>query len=246
MSLELSIIIPAYNEAKRLPSTLENIFGYLKKNYSGSFEVVVADDGSRDETVPIVRDYMRRYPEIRVLAFEKNRGRGAAVRDAVLQSQADYILEMDADGSVDAEAIPRFVEYLKTHPEADFLVGSRNAKGSKIVAPQPTLRVFLGNGFLFLCSLFFGWRMKDLVNGFKMFRQEVAHDIFHHQYIDHFFAEAEIVQIGKYRGWNIKDLPVLWSDNRDSKVRPFKEIFRSLKGIAEIFGNKWAGKYTRK
>ena len=151
---------------------------------------------------------------------------------------------MDADGSVDPEAAPRFLQYLKDHPEADFLVGSRSAPGSKIVAPQPMLRIFLGNGFLLLCSICFGWRMRDLVNGFKMFRREVAHDIFHHQYINHFFAEAEIVEVGKYRGWKIKDLPVFWSDKRDSKVRPLHEILRSLKGIAEIFWNRWSGKYA--
>lgn len=245
MVQELSIIIPAYNEAKRLPSTLERVFTYMRQNYQGSFEVVVADDGSRDETIAVVRQFMQTFPEIRIAAFAQNRGRGAVVRDAVLASQAEFILEMDADGSVDPEAIPRFLEYLKTHPEADFLVGSRNAKDSRILAPQPVLRVFLGNGFLFLCSIFFGWRMKDLVNGFKMFRRTAAHDIFRHQYIDHFFAEAEIVQVGKYRGWKIKDLPVLWSDNRDSKVRPFKEIFRSLKGVVEIFKNKWSGKYKQ-
>lgn len=243
--MELSIIIPAYNEAKRLPSTIERVFACLRARFGGSFEVVVADDGSHDETVVIAREFMQKFPELKVLAFEKNRGRGAVVRDAVLKSNAEYILEMDADGSVDPEEIPRFLEYLKSYPEVDFLVGSRNAAGSKILAPQPALRVFLGNGFLFLCSIFFGWRMKDLVNGFKMFRRAVAQDIFSHQYIDHFFAEAEIVQVGRYRGWKIKDLPVLWSDKRDSKVRPFKEILRSLKGIVEIFKNKWSGKYRQ-
>ncbi|MBI2056305.1 MAG: glycosyltransferase [Candidatus Sungbacteria bacterium] len=243
--MELSIIIPAYNEALRLPSTLEKVFMHLRKSYQGNFEVVVADDGSGDETAAVVRNYMEHFPELRIMAFSQNRGRGAVVRDAVLASCADYILEMDADGSVDPEAIPRFLEYLKDHPEADFLVGSRNAAKSRILAPQPALRIFLGNGFLFLCSIFFGWRMKDLVNGFKMFRLDAAHDIFRYQYIDHFFAEAEIVQVGKYRGWKIKDLPVLWSDNRDSKVRPFREIRRSFKGIFKILWWKWSGKYTK-
>lgn len=245
MEPTLSIIIPAYNEEQRLPLTLDRLFAYLSSHFTHSFEVIVADDGSKDKTGEKVKDMMREHSSLRILAFEKNRGRNAAVKDAVFATKTPFILEMDADGSVDPEAIPRFFSYLAAHSDVDMLIGARNITGSKITKKQPFLRVFLGNGFLLLMSVFFGWRMKDRVNGFKMFRRVAAEDIFRHQTLDYFLAEAEIVVIADRRGWISKELPVMWADNRDSRIRPFKEALRSFRGIFEILVKDWKGEYRR-
>ena len=114
---KLSIIIPAYNEEHRLPSTLDRLFHYLRENFLHPYEVIVANDGSRDQTAAIVRGLMKSYPQLRLMDFSKNRGRGAVVRDAMFLAAGKYILQTDADGSVGEGAVVRFVKYLDAHPE---------------------------------------------------------------------------------------------------------------------------------
>ncbi len=244
--MELSIIIPAYNEEKRLPPTLDRVLTFLSRNYNGSYELIVVDDGSSDETSQSVEPFMQRFSQVRLIRLPKNKGRGIAVREGVGKAQGDFILEMDADGSVDEEAIPRFVTYMKAHRDISLVIGSRNIKGSRILVAQPFVRTVLGMIFFMLARIMFGWDFRDRVNGFKMFRASVAHDIFSHQRETGFLAEAEIVVIAEQRGWKYELLPVLWTDNRDSRIRPFKESWRSFWGMFQILTRKRAEIYARK
>lgn len=239
MTPELSIVIPAYNEEKRLPPTLERIFSLLSSHHREKYEILVVDDGSRDATVSVVEDFVRTYPQIRLLRFPRNRGYGAAVREGVLSSNGDYVLAMDADGSANEEAIIRFLNFLRSNPRVGFAVGSRTIEGSQIVTQQPILRVVLGNAFLFFAKIFFGWPMEDRINGFKMFRREAAEDIFPYQYEDSVLGAAEVVYVAEQRGWKYELLPIRWTDYRGSKIQPLRDSWHSFWGVMKI---AWRGR----
>lgn len=242
--MELSIIIPAFNEQNRLPVTLEKIFQNLKaKNYT-NFEILVANDGSQDNTAGAVKGLEKKYPQLRLLDYQPNRGRGAVCKDAVFEAKGDLILIDDADGSTSEEGIVPFVEYLRNHQDVDILVGSRDIEGATIVVPQPLLRVFMNKIFLFMAKILFGWPMHDRVNGFKMFRRAAAFDVYPHQTQTTFFAEAELIYIADVRGWKVKELPIVWTDNRDSRVKPLKEAWKSFWGMLKIFIRGKRGIYS--
>lgn len=243
--MELSVIIPTYNEAERLPATLHKLFDHLYAHYHGDYEVIVADDGSTDRTPQFVQEAIEQYARLRLLAFPRNRGRGAVVRDAVHSATGKFILEMDADGSVNEDAVTTFLKYFARHPEVDVLIGSRMMPGAKIVTPQPPLRVFFGYCFVVCAKLLFGWKFIDRVNGYKMFRREAAEDIFRHQYDNGFLAEAEIVYVAERRGWKVRELPIFWTDYRGSRVRPFREAWHSVGGMLKILQRDRQGRYAR-
>lgn len=243
--MELSVIIPAYNERNRLPATLEKIYKHFAKNNYQDFEVLVANDGSSDRTVEIVRELAKQYSSLRLLNYEQNRGRGAVCKDAVQEARGNLILIADADGSTSENSIMPFVQYLREHREVDILIGSRDIKGARIVTPQPPLRVFLNKMFLLMAKILFGWPMHDRVNGFKMMRTPVAFDIYPHQTETSFFAEAELVFIADARGWKVRELPIVWTDDRDSRVKPAKEAWRAFWGMFKIFIRGKKGIYKR-
>ena len=241
--IDLSIVIAAYNEETRLPATLDRLLRFLAS--SGlQWEIVLVDDGSRDNTLSLIQEYAARSPAIHVLTHTPNQGRGFAIRKGVLAAQGNLILETDADGSVADEAITRFINYFNTYPEIDAIFGSRELPASYIARKQPRLRVFLGLCFIYLARiLFWAWHTTDFTLGFKMFRKKTAHDVFSHQFSNHYVAEAEIVFVTKTRGWRAHELPVTWSDNRDSRVHPFRDSFRSLAGMMRILINALSGAY---
>ncbi len=233
--MRLSVVIPAYNEEDRLPATLERV---RRRVGASGCEIIVVDDGSLDRTAAVAESM-----GASVLRLGKNGGRGAAVRAGVGAARGELVLEMDADGSVDAEAITRFAEYFERHPGVDVLIGSRNARGSVVVVPQPFLRVFLGGCFLLAAKALFGWDVTDYTLGFKMFRKEAAGDVMRHQFDAGFLAEAELVVAARGRGWRTQELPVRWAEHGNSKVRPWRESWRSLRGLAALVARSLRGAY---
>mgnify|MGYP001618428209 FL=1 len=244
--MDLSIIIPSYNEENRLPLTLVRVLDFLNVHYQGTFEIIVIDDGSEDKTCKCVDVFIVQHPHVHLVALGRNQGRGVAVRRGIEIAKGNLILEMDADGSVDIEAIGRFVAYMDAHADVNMLIGSRNIEGARIAKHQPLLRVILGNIFLSLAWIMFGWDFRDRVNGFKMFRIQAARDIFSYQHETGFLAEAELVVIAEQRGWKYELLPVVWTDNRDSRIRPFRESWRSLWGMFAIAKRIRQGVYGKK
>jgi len=239
----LSIVIPAFNEEKRLPKTLDRMLPYLR-SCDFSFEVLIVDDGSRDATAAMVRDYATRYPEIQLLGDGANHGRGAAVKTGVYAARGDLVLETDSDGSVADEAVARFVAHLDAHAEVGAVFGSRELAESVITQYQPPLRVFLGYGFIYLARLvFWMWSTTDFTLGFKMYRRAVARDVHDHQFDPFYVAEAEKCFVAKLRGHKVVELPVTWTDDPDSRVRPLRDSVRSLRGVIGILLRFIKGSY---
>jgi dolichyl-phosphate beta-glucosyltransferase len=239
----LTIVIATYNEEHRLPATLERMFTSLA-GQAFDFEILIVDDGSRDGTVDYVRKLADSRPGVLLRTRSPNGGRGAAIREGVLAARGALVLETDADGSVDDEAIIRFVRFFEEHPELHALFGSREMSGARIVQHQPLPRILLGYGFLFLSrAVLRSPRTTDFTLGFKMFRREAAQDIFRHQFDDQFVAEAEIVHVARLRGWRTHELPVTWTNNRDSRVHAVRDSVRSLRGVGALLARELEGRY---
>lgn len=240
---KLSVVIAAYNEEARLPKTLQRMVSFLERN-GISYEFILVNDGSKDRTLDFLKREAAQNPHIKYLSHFPNHGRGASIREGVLAASGDLILETDADGSVDDSAILKLLAFYETHPEVDAVFGSREFPESKIPVRQPFLREFLGYGFLYLAKIMLASPFTtDFTLGFKSFRNKAAKDIFARQFDNHYVAEAEIVFISKRRGWRVMELPVIWSDNRDSRVRPFRDSFRSFRGMLQILWRAFKGKY---
>lgn len=239
----LTIVIATFNEARRLPATLTRMAAALR-DAPFTHDVLIVDDGSVDETVAWVQSHAANHPEVSCLARSPNQGRGAAIRHGVLHARGDIILETDADGSVDDEALFRFMAFFADHPDVDVLFGSRQLPDSRIVQWQPPLRVALGYGFLYLArAVLRSPRSTEFTLGFKMFRRAAAQDIFSHQFDDRYVAEAEIVHVARLRGWRSRELAVTWTDNRDSRVKALRDSARSLQGMAGLLAREARGRY---
>jgi len=238
-----SIVIPAYNEEHRLPPTLNKLFAYLP-TLGKPFEIIVVDDGSKDATAAKVREMQAQYPELVLISDGINRGRTPTMRHGFASARGELILETDSDGSVAEEAIGRMVAAFDADASLQVALGSRELPESHIVVWQPPMRVFLGYGFLYLTRfVFWMWDITDFALGFKMFRKAAAQDIFAHQYEPYVVAEAEIIFIAKKRGYTYREFPVVWTDDADSRIRPLREIFRSLVGLTRIRMRGWFGYY---
>ncbi len=241
----LSISIPCYNEEKRLPEKIGPYLDWLEKNLP-DYEFVLVDDGSKDGTSRVMNELAANNKRIKIVSLPENHGRGFGMKTGVLASSGQFILETDADLPVSPDHIPVFLEYLKTHPDTAFVIGSREHPKSGFVVPQPKLRVFAGKVFHRLFMWFFGSQFKDVMCGFKLFRHDVAKDIFKYVYDEKFLAAGEIIYVANKFGYKVVELPVVWEDDRRSKVKIVRDTFRTLKGMFELWLRNLKGMYSRK
>lgn len=224
--MHLSVIIPAYNEEKRLSKTLEEIDRYLsKQGYpsagSGqvSYEIIVVNDGSKDKTVQVIENLKLKIANLRLIDNKKNYGKGAAVRQGMLEARGDFRLFTDADNSTSIDQVEKmWPEFEKGH---DIVIGSRDIKGAVLDPPQPFLRnMILGEGFKLFRKIIIGlWRIEDTQCGFKGFTKRAAENVFPKCRINRFAFDPEILIISKKLGYKIKEIPVYWKNDPDSKVK---------------------------
>lgn len=240
----LSVIIPAYNEEKRLPKTLADIYNYLSKQDYLS-EIIVADGGSTDGTCQAVKEKMKEIGSLKLIEVKNCRGKGQAVKEGMLAAQGKFRLFTDADNST---SIDQF-EKMLPHLEQDFgvVIGSRDVKGAVLAPPQPFLRKFiLGNGFKLMRKFIIGlWDMQDTQCGFKCFSQEAALAVFPKITIMGFSFDAEALFLARHFGYKIKEIPIKWVNDLESKVKPghmvkmLLELIRiKLNLIKGIYGKK--------
>ncbi len=241
----ISISIPCFNEEKRLPEKLAPYLAYLDKNLP-DYEIVLVNDGSTDGTPSMMRDLVAKNSKIRVVSLPENHGRGFGMKTGVLAATGKYILETDADLPVSPDHILTFLDFLDQHPDVAFVIGSREHPKSGFVLKQTWVRVFAGKVFHRLFTFVFNSQFKDVMCGFKMFRHDVAKEIFRYVYDEKFLAAGEIIFVANKFRYKIAELPVVWEDDRRSKVRVVRDTFRTLKGMLELWVRDWLGKYNRK
>ncbi len=234
----LSLIIPAYNEEKIIKDTLSKVIKFLaKKNYS--WEVLVVDDGSTDNTAKIAKGFSKK--KVRVLSFVKNKGKGAAIREGVLVSKGEFIIFMDADLSVPLTNIDKFLDEFK---KEEIVIASRRAEGAKIVVHQPWLRENLGRIHTFLSRVVTGVNISDFTCGFKGFTRNAALKIFTKAIIDRWAYDDEIMFLAKKFGFRIKEVPVEWENRKDTRVKFKDVVFGTPKDLLMIKLNDLLGIYA--
>ena len=231
----LSIVIPAFNEAKRLPPTLQACRIYLD-GIGIPFEIIVVDDGSSDGTAAVACSF----PGVRVISLDRNRGKGAAVRTGMLGAGCDWALVMDADHSLNIRLLERFWPFTET---ADVLVGSRKSPNAQLDRNQRALRRILGKCFSVFSVFVTGVGLEDFTCGFKLFRQAALEPVFRRQRIDGWGYDAEIMAIANLMGYRIYSIPVVWTDVPGTKVHLLRDTCWSLFELSVILVNRILGVY---
>jgi len=238
--MRLSVIIPAYNEERRLPKTLREINKYLRKQSYDS-EVVVVSDGSKDKTGEAVREMMGEIKNLRLIDNKENHGKGYVVRQGMLEGKGDYRLFTDADNSTSIDHIEKMWPYFEKG--YDVVIGSRDIKGAVLDPPQPRSRRLVGDVFRFFSHIICGtWGILDTQCGFKGLTKKAVLDIFPRTKIDGFSFDPEVLVIAKKLGYKIKEIPVLWRNDPESKVK-FKSIIKMALDLFKIRRNLITHKY---
>ena len=237
----LSIIIPAYNEETRLPNTLEQIFAFLQKQ-SYAAEVLVVENGSRDGTFEIATGFAERYPNLYVFQ-EKQKGKGNAVKHGMLEAHGEYRFMCDADLSMPIAELSKFLPPALN--SADIAIASREVRGA-VRYNEPYLRHLTGRIFNNLIRLLVLPGLQDTQCGFKCFRAQVVEDIFSYQTLNGWSFDVEILYIAQRNGYRIREVPIHWYFNADTKISILKDSWHMFLDLLVIRRNAMRGLYGSK
>ena len=237
-SPHLSIIVPAFNEARRLTATLDRLVSFAESRPFAT-EVLVVDNASTDATKAVVTEFVSRIPFVRYL-YEAIQGKGAAVRTGVMAASGEYLLFSDADLAVPIEEADNFLP--PRVPECDIAIGSREAKGARRY-DEPFRRHLMGRVFNLLVRGLLLPGLQDTQCGFKCFRRDVARDLFPASTVHGWSFDVEILHIARLRGYRIAEVPVPWYYGEESKVRPVRDTWRMLNELRKIRENGRRGLY---
>ena len=241
LTRSLSIVIPAYNEERRLPATLDRLLCYLSRGGWEFAEVLVVDDGSRDQTLRIAEDFAARAPSIRVLRNPGNRGKGYSVRHGILEAKGEWALFTDADLSSPIEELEKLWSAAQ-ESGAQVAIGSRALDRSLIGVHQPLLRESAGKLFNLAVRVITGLPFHDTQCGFKLCETRVARDVFSRQQLERFGFDVEVLFIARRRGYNIIEVPVKWNDVTGTKVSTLGGLSAFLDPL-RVRLNQFRGKY---
>ena len=237
----ISVVIPAYNESGVISETLSKLMEYfVKKPYL--FEFIIVDDCSTDQTSDLVISLSAAKPFIRLIKNESNLGKGFSVKKGVLAARGDYILFKDADLSTPLGELEKMLLLLADG--YDVVIGSRALAESKLFVRQHWLRQSMGKTFNIFVKLLVLKGINDTQCGFKCFKKETARRIFSLQRISGFCFDVEILYIAKKLGFKIKEMPVSWSNRRDSRVRIYRDSLKMFWDLFRIKVNQLLGYYN--
>jgi dolichyl-phosphate beta-glucosyltransferase len=216
---EISIVIPAFNEALRLPTTLDRVQRYLA-TAGLTAEVIVVDDGSRDDTAEVVQRYAQRWPQLKLVAAERNAGKGAAVRLGMAAARGHYRVFSDADLSVPIDDVEKLLRPL--HAGAGVAIASRGLRDSQVELHQPWYRETMGKIFNRLVRIFVLGGVHDTQCGFKAFTGEVADRVFPVLQTRGFGFDVELLYRAQHAGYKIVEVPTRWINSPQSRVHPIR------------------------
>jgi dolichyl-phosphate beta-glucosyltransferase len=234
----LSIVIPAFNEAPRLPESLTLLRAYLDGR-AQPYEVIVVDDGSTDGTADLAADLGAHWPQLRLIRAE-HRGKGGAIRQGVLAAIGSYVMLADADFSMPAEELARF----DTSALGDFdvAIGSREAKGARRIG-EPAYRHLMGRVFNLIVRTLLLPGIQDTQCGFKCLRREVAQELCAHQTIEGWGFDPELLVVARRRNNTIREVPITWRYMPGSKIRPVRNTLTMISDVIRIRRNAARGRY---
>ncbi len=239
---QLSIVIPAYNESLRIEATLQRVLDCIDQQ-GWNAEVLVVDDGSKDDTAAIVERWMETDPRLHLIKNPGNRGKGYSVRNGLLQAAGEIVLFSDADLSSPMEEANRLMAAIRAG--ADVAIGSRWLDRTRQTIHQPLYRQFFGRCFNAITRGVMGLPFKDTQCGFKAFSREAAQIVFRLQTIERWGFDPEILFIARKLGYSITEVPVTWGHDERSRISYLKDGTKMLEEMAIIRWNSLAGRYDR-
>ena len=234
----LSIVIPAHNEERRLPDTLEQVFGFLQAQ-AYTAEVLVVENGSQDNTLKIAQDFAASCPPCRVLQAD-GRGKGLAVRVGMIAAHGQYRFMCDADLSMPIAEVNRFLPPARAN--FDIAIASREAPGS-IRYHEPAYRHWGGRGINLIIRTLALPGLHDTQCGFKCFRASAAKDLFAHQTLTNWSFDIELLYIARRRGYRIAEVPIPWYYSPETKISPVRDALQMISDIITIRRNARRGLY---
>ena len=238
----LSVIIPAYNEAKRLPLTLVDIDKHLSRA-EYSYEIIVVNDGSKDATAEIVRRFEPIVKNLRLIDHPENCGKGRVVRDGMLAAKGNWRIFTDADNSTSIDQFERMMPCFKEG--YDVVIGSRTAKGAELVPPEPLYKQILGKAGNLFIQIVAVWGIGDTQCGFKCFSETAAEKIFSIARSDRWAFDVEALALARKFGFRIKEIPVRWVNDTRSHLK----LLAYLTTLFEVAKIRWwlsSGVYDKK
>jgi glycosyltransferase involved in cell wall biosynthesis len=237
---QLSIVIPAYNESARIEPALERVLSCVaERNWDA--EVLVVDDGSKDDTAAIVQRWMTQHPRLHLIQNPGNKGKGYSVRNGLLQAAGEIVMFTDADLSSPMEEAERLIAAI--HEGADVAIGSRWLDRTRQTIHQPLYRQFFGRCFNWVTRTIMGLPFKDTQCGFKAFKRSAAQVIFRLQTIERWGFDPEILFIARKLKYTIREVPVTWGHDERSRMSYLKDGMKMLEDMARIRSNSARGRY---
>lgn len=236
-----SIVIPAYNEAARIPATLRAVIDTVRTR-GWDAEVVVVNDGSLDNTAEVVRNFALRNPEVRLLENPANRGKGYSVRHGILHALGEIVMFTDADLSSPMEEAEGL--FAAIAGGADIAIGSRWLETSRQTHRQPLYRQFFGRCFNLLTRMVMNLPFADTQCGFKAFTRNAAQTVFQLQTIERWGFDPEILFIALKRRYVIKEIPVSWAHDARTRISYLRDGIQMLKELAIVRWNALIGRYS--
>lgn len=237
----LSIVIPAHNEERRLPLAFEKVDRFLKKQ-KYSYEVLVVENGSKDKTAEVTRRYSKELKYIRLLIV-KTRGKGLAVKQGMLAAKGEFRFICDADLSMPIEEITKFLP--PHNSRADVVIGTREGKGARRIG-EPWKRHFIGRVFNIIIKMTILPGFEDTQCGFKMFSGAAADDLFKIQKLNGIGFDIELIFLALKKGYKIKEAPITWYFDADSRMKLLGDSMKALLEIWQIRKNWLLGAYNTK
>ncbi len=240
MEITYSIVIPAYNEGSRLGATLEKVLGYVHAQ-GWNAEVIVVNDGSRDNTAALVREFAAKDPCLRLVENPGNHGKGYSVRNGMLQARGEVVVFSDADLSSPIEEMPKLLAALSAG--ADIAIGSRWLRVELQTRRQSLHRQLFGRVFNLLLRIILGLNFKDTQCGFKAFTRRAAQTIFPLQHIERWGFDPEILFLARKFGFRVDEVPVYWGHSGDTRIHPLLDGARMFQEMLRIRWYDLTGKY---
>ncbi len=240
--ISISVVIPAYNEEQRLPATLASVLDYLGSRGWASYEVLVVNDGSRDDTARVVREFAAGHPCVKLVENPGNRGKGYSVRHGMLKARGEWVLFTDSDLSAPIEELDKLLEAARA-AKAAVAIGSRALDRTLIEIHQSWFRETAGRIFNLLMRILTGLSFKDTQCGFKLFDARAAQEIFSRQRIERWGFDAEVLFIARKLGFKTVEVPVRWSHAEGTKVNMLSDSANMFLDLVRIRWNHIRGLY---